>query len=291
MRLTRAQTRPGSPLLPLRPLPNRPGLSRPGGKVYLHSKSDSDLSSIPEDREKGQPRKTRGKIGNTAIILPITRFQRTNPLIQNSHQGTLPSYLLPEHAAEDFEEDEVRTRVVLHHLRSLLSAEDMHVETIDFDLAVASFLQETDHLNLGDIPISVNRVLEDFRKLCPLTMTQDQLKTCASHIRHTIDTYLTAPNNNNVPFALRYPNLAALKEMASERAVCPRPLPSGVAVLLLDEARRMLALGIPPKKFVEPPKFLAGEVSTVPTSDCTIRDFIKVLVMLIAMSLERPEFC
>lgn len=175
--------------------------------------------------------------------------------------ASLPSYLQPDLPAQDFEQDEVRTRVVFSYLRKLLSAENIHIEHIDYDLAVASFLQETSHLKLGDIPKSVDRVLVDFRNLRPLTMSQAQLRTCASHIRNTIDTHLRNPKSTALPFALRYPNLLALKALASKRAVSPRPLPSGVAVLLLDEAGRMLALGIPPKTYEVKPKFAAGEVS------------------------------
>lgn len=176
--------------------------------------------------------------------------------------GALPQHLQPPVSAQDFDpDDEVRTRVVMAYLRNCLSAEDIHIETIDYDLAVASFLQETAHLNLGEIPESVNRVLLDFALLNPLTMSQEQLKTCASHIRDTIDTYLNSPTSSTIPFALRYRTLPELKVMASLRAACPRPLPSGVAVLLRDEAGRMLALGIPPKTYEEKPRFLSGEVS------------------------------
>lgn len=136
----------------------------------------------------------------------------------------------------------------------------MHIEKIDYDLAVASFLQETHHLNLPEIPISVDRVLLDFTILRPLTMTQEQLRDCAAHIRNIIDKYLENPDPDFEPFALRYPTLDALMAMASQRAACPRPLPSGVAVLLLDESNRMLALGIPPKVHKENPTHLPGEV-------------------------------
>lgn len=170
----------------------------------------------------------------------------------------------PTVPAQDLDSDEVRTRVVLNYLRQCLRAEDIHIETIDYDLAVASFLQETAHLTLGPIPKSVDRVLSDFALLEPLTPSQEQLRTCASHIRDTIDNYLKSPRSATLPFALRYRTLPALKAMASRRAACPRPLPSGVAVLLRDEGGRMLALGIPPKTYKVEPLFLSGEVSKVP---------------------------
>lgn len=134
----------------------------------------------------------------------------------------------------------------------------MHIEQIDYDIAVASFLQETHHLEMPQIPASVDLVLADFATLRPLTMTQEQLRVCAAHIRNTIDRYLEFGGSK--PFALRYPTLAALMALASERAACPTPLPSGVAVLLLDESKRMLALGVPPKVYQDTPTHLAGEV-------------------------------
>lgn len=181
----------------------------------------------------------------------------------------LPPDLEPKIPATDYESDEVRTRVIINHLRSSLDPDHLHIEQLDYNLAVASFLQETNHLNLPDIPASVDMVLLDFKNLRPLTMTQEQLRTCAAHIRAKIDSYIT--NLDCVPFALRYPNLQALKTLASQRAACPRPLPSGVAVLLLDESKRMLALGIPPKVYKEKPKHLPGEVRFLSLASQSVR--------------------
>ncbi|KAG0150156.1 hypothetical protein CROQUDRAFT_130749 [Cronartium quercuum f. sp. fusiforme G11] len=61
---------------------------------------------------------------------------------------------LPVVPAGQYADTNVQCHVIIAHLQNQLSLVELQV--LDFDLAVASFLQETNHLNLGDIPISVN---------------------------------------------------------------------------------------------------------------------------------------
>lgn len=62
-------------------------------------------------------------------------------------------------------------------------------KVMDYDIAVAYFLEETNHLNIGQIPASVERILFDFETLPPLTSRQENLRTCALHILSTINPY------------------------------------------------------------------------------------------------------
>ncbi|KAH9823457.1 hypothetical protein DFH28DRAFT_880350 [Melampsora americana] len=92
--------------------------------------------------------------------------------------------------------------------------------TVDFDLAVAYFLQHTHHLNLGDIPQSVEKVDADFSILPPLTGRQEALRQCTQHIKQTLARHAVHPGVQE-PFALRYRNLDALNSLAVERTFSP----------------------------------------------------------------------
>lgn len=116
---------------------------------------------------------------------------------------------------------------------------------IDYDLAVAYFLEETDHLHIGPVPQSVNRILNDFEALRPLTGRQHDLRQCALHIKQTLVQYEVQPGYPK-PFALRFPTLKSLKLLTSLRSQSLRPIDSQRAVILVDLAGRLLAILLPP---------------------------------------------
>ncbi|EGF97736.1 uncharacterized protein MELLADRAFT_114115 [Melampsora larici-populina 98AG31] len=124
--------------------------------------------------------------------------------------------------------------------------DEAQAKVIDYDIAVAYFLEETDHLPIGCIPQSIDRILSDFETLPSITGRQDDLRTCALYIKSTILLYNENPGPIQ-PFALRYPTLKSLKKLISERSECLRPLPSNKAVVLVALAGRMLAMNLPPK--------------------------------------------
>jgi hypothetical protein len=50
-----------------------------------------------------------------------------------------------------------------------------------------------------------------------------------------------------MPFALRYPNLVSLNELAIQRSISPEVVGKDEAVVLIDLAGRVAAVGVPPK--------------------------------------------
>ncbi|EGG06444.1 uncharacterized protein MELLADRAFT_63427 [Melampsora larici-populina 98AG31] len=140
-----------------------------------------------------------------------------------------------------------RRSQVAHHLHRVFTAPSATQIRVDFDLAVAFFLQHTKHLNLGDIPFSIEKVLADFSILDPLTGRQANLRYCTVYIKHTLDAHAADPQSSK-PFALRYPNLTSLNNLAIERSVAPKIVGKDGAVILLDVAGRVVAIGVPPKK-------------------------------------------
>lgn len=121
--------------------------------------------------------------------------------------------------------------------------------SVDFDLAVAYFLQQTNHLKLGNIPGSINLVLKDFSILPPLTGRQKCLFDCARYIKTTLDEHDKNPELPK-PFALRYPNLEELNNLAIERSSSPIVVGKDEAIILLDLANRVLAVSVPPKRSI-----------------------------------------
>lgn len=150
----------------------------------------------------------------------------------------------PDKPGHKFENNYILSARVEHYIRQELR--DITPEVIDYNLAVAFFLEETAHLRLPGIPQSVDRILEDFDLLRPLTSRQHDLWTCATHIKSTIDIHHSKPRTS-LPFALRYPNITALKDLTAERSKCPKALPSGKAVVLVDLAGCLLVISLPRK--------------------------------------------
>ncbi|EGF97528.1 uncharacterized protein MELLADRAFT_114265 [Melampsora larici-populina 98AG31] len=157
----------------------------------------------------------------------------------------IPQHLRPDIPAHTFRSKNRRRSIVAHYLHGVF--ENARVIHADFDMAVAFFLQQVHHLNLGDIPISVNTVLADFSVLEPLNGRQDSILLCAHHIRRTLDEYAACPRGPK-PFALRFPNLTSLNQLAIERSISPEVVGKDEAVVLIDLAGRVAAVGIPPKE-------------------------------------------
>lgn len=74
-------------------------------------------------------------------------------------------------------------------------------KVIDYNLGVAYFLEETNHLHLGPIPQSVDHILNNFDMLRPLTGRQNALHQCALHIKSTIAHHAGSAGDVK-PFAL-----------------------------------------------------------------------------------------
>ncbi|EGG04730.1 uncharacterized protein MELLADRAFT_108188 [Melampsora larici-populina 98AG31] len=193
---------------------------------------------------------------STVAVKKMTKF--TKPKAKKAKAGKsggmqqkpkLRSHEVPQH---------LRPNVPAHLFRSVFHRRSMVAEylnrvfkkarviNVDFDLAVAYFLQHTHTLLLGDIPSSVNQVLADFSLLEPLTGRQDCLLECAVHIKQTLNDYDAIPGSTK-PFALRYPNLTALNNLAIERSTSPKVVGHAEAVVFLDHAGRVVAISVPPK--------------------------------------------
>ncbi|KAH9807756.1 hypothetical protein DFH28DRAFT_912895, partial [Melampsora americana] len=156
----------------------------------------------------------------------------------------IPKHLRPDIPAHQFRSKYCRRSMVADYLRRVF--EQARVIQVDFDIAVAFFLQQVHHLELGDIPISVNTVLDDFSILEPLNGRQDSILQCAIHIKQELDRYAAYPSGPK-PFALRYPNLVSLNDLAIQRSVSPKVVGKDEAVVLIDLAGRVAAVGVPPK--------------------------------------------
>lgn len=129
---------------------------------------------------------------------------------------------------------------------------------IDFDLGVAYFLQETDHLHIGKIPESVYVILADLKLVSPQTPSQAALEECANDILDIIDAHLHDPLSP-IPFALRYPDLDSLHALARQRTENLILLPENEPALFVDVFGRVLAVAVPPKRSTHS-HFISGEV-------------------------------
>ncbi|KAH9816568.1 hypothetical protein DFH28DRAFT_1125340 [Melampsora americana] len=109
------------------------------------------------------------------------------------------------------------------------------------------FIQHTHVLNLGDIPSSVDTVFADFFILAPLTSCQENLHYCTHYIKQTIGHHAAHPGSPK-PFALWYPNIIALNNLAIERSRSPIIVGKDQAVILRDVANQAVAAGVPPKE-------------------------------------------
>ena len=89
-------------------------------------------------------------------------------------------------------------------------------------------------------------IIEDFNLLPPLTSCQHELFNCALHIQSTLNKHSSHPENPP-PFSLRYLNIGALRSLTHDRSKCPRPLPSGKALVLVNLAGRLLVINLPPR--------------------------------------------
>jgi hypothetical protein len=172
---------------------------------------------------------------------------------------------MPDIPAHEFPCVYRRRAQVAEYLNRVFKHKDCQVIHVDFDLAVAYFLQHTNHLKLGDIPISINKVLDDFSILEPLTGRQDSLLECAHHIHQTLVHHASSPGPTE-PFALRYPNLGALNKLAIERTISPTIVGQKNAVVFVDLAGRVVAVSVPPK-ISDLTSTLSGQVMKSPFGD------------------------
>ncbi|KAH9817742.1 hypothetical protein DFH28DRAFT_889483, partial [Melampsora americana] len=157
----------------------------------------------------------------------------------------VPIHLRPDIPAHHFQSVYRRRTQVAEYLHRHF--ENPRIINVDFDLASAYFLQHTHHLNLGDIPFSIDKVFEDFSILEPLTGMQDALLTCVHHIKSTLDVHAANPESP-LPFALQYPNLESLNNLAINRSVNPQIVGKGEAVVFVDLAGRVVAVSAQPKE-------------------------------------------
>ncbi|EGG09236.1 uncharacterized protein MELLADRAFT_104448 [Melampsora larici-populina 98AG31] len=163
----------------------------------------------------------------------------------------VPAAYVPSKPAQDFTPAQmvIQRKMAFEYVQK--SIRDGHVVSLDYDLAVARFLQETSHLNLGDIPHAVDLVLAGSERQGLSTSLQSGAYQCAKYIKKTLLAYESDPQQGK-PFALRYPNLHALRARAMTNIASMRAMPSDVPVILLDIAGRVLAIGLPPKRHDTP---------------------------------------
>ncbi|EGG03249.1 uncharacterized protein MELLADRAFT_65669 [Melampsora larici-populina 98AG31] len=180
------------------------------------------------------------KIHNYKTDLPYNRPQE-KPKQRTPH---VDDQFKPNKPGHQYTNNYMQSSVCDQYLRQMLN--NITPEVIDYDIAVAYFLEETDHLLIGCIPHSVDKILTDFDVLPPVTGRQNDLRACALHIQSTIALSCLNPGPIQ-PFALRYPTLKALKKLTSERSKSLRSISTDKAVVLVDLAGRMLAMCLPPK--------------------------------------------
>ncbi|EGG01755.1 uncharacterized protein MELLADRAFT_110629 [Melampsora larici-populina 98AG31] len=163
----------------------------------------------------------------------------------------VPAAYVPSKPAQDFTPAQmvIQRKMAFEYVQK--SIRDGHVVSLDYDLAVARFLQETSHLNLGDIPHAVDLVLAGSERQGLSTSLQSDAYQCAKYIKKTLLAYESDPQQGK-PFALRYPNLHALRARAMTNIASMRAMPSDIPVILLDIAGRVLAIGLPPKRHDTP---------------------------------------
>ncbi|KAH9806921.1 hypothetical protein DFH28DRAFT_1090440 [Melampsora americana] len=175
---------------------------------------------------------------NTRTVKP---YSQAIPTKRTTH---FPEQFKPEKPAHQFKNRYMINSRANQYVRQMLF--EVKPQVVDFHLAVANFLFETSHLVLPDIPQSVEIVLKDFDILFPLVSCNHDILTCAHHIQTTINKYLASPSTTPKPFALRFPNIKALKNLIVERSKTPRALDSDKAIVLVDVVGRFLAMGLPP---------------------------------------------
>lgn len=200
------------------------------------------LESIARDDIQSEPKKAK-KSTDVPRALPSRRT------------ATLPPRFKPKTAARHHRSKYLRRRMVADYLRKVFR--DVKPIQVDFDLAVAFFLQETSHLKLGRITKAVQKILKEFSLLGPCTGRQENLYFCAKEIRDDLDAYKANPSGPK-PFALRVPTLKALHRLGKAREANPTLVGRDEAVILVDLKERTLAVGVPPK--VAPTTSLEGEV-------------------------------
>ncbi|EGG02570.1 uncharacterized protein MELLADRAFT_66273 [Melampsora larici-populina 98AG31] len=187
------------------------------------------------------------------VVGPLPYPKRAPP--RNPHVA--PQFK-PRKPGHEYPNNNMLSSVCDQYLRQMLA--NIKPETIDFDIAVSHFLHETSHLNLRDIPHSVDQVIFDFETLRPLVSRQDDVYTCALHIKSTIKHHRATPDSP-LPFALRYPNLKSLQQLTINRSKAPRALPSDKAAVLVDLAGRLLVINLPPKYPAETLRTPAGHMT------------------------------
>lgn len=160
--------------------------------------------------------------------------------------------------ARSFDNSYARSMQALGYLRSHFK--DIEPIEVDFDLSVAYFLQETNHLDIGKIPASVDIILEDLKKISPQTTSQKALEECAQHILAVVNAYHNDPTSLPAPFALRYPDLQSLQALAQECAKAYVLLPKNPPAVFVDLYGCVLAVSLPPKRPSAKSKFILGQV-------------------------------
>lgn len=166
------------------------------------------------------------------------------PVAPSRKTSLFPEKYRPLVAAHRHRSKYLRRSMVAAYLRKVFA--DAEVLKCDFDLAVAFFLQETRHLKLGPIPRSVKAVLDDFTILAPCTGQQDNILKCALEIHEAVLAYQANPGSEK-PFALRFPTLKHLHNLAIERSRNAKVVGKDHAGILVDLHDRLLAVGVPPK--------------------------------------------
>ncbi|KAH9820014.1 hypothetical protein DFH28DRAFT_924531 [Melampsora americana] len=219
----------------------------------IDAEYESELTDLSDVAEPGRLPKPK-----PPPIVPAIQHIKTKksgraqakrkPLIAKKatpHTHEVPIHLRPDIPAHHFQSVYRRRTQVAEYLHRLF--EKPRIIKVDFDLACAYFLQHTHHLNLGDIPFSIDKFLEDFSILEPLTSMQEALLTCVHHIKSTLDFHAANPESP-LPFALRYPNIDSLNKLAIDQSVNPKIVGKGEAVVFVDLAGRVVAVSALPKE-------------------------------------------
>ncbi|KAH9823850.1 hypothetical protein DFH28DRAFT_879047 [Melampsora americana] len=181
------------------------------------------------------------RLPSPRTTLPSKPYSQAKTPKQTSH---FPERFKPETPGHQFDNCYNINSRVNQYVRQMLF--EVKAEVINFDLAVANFLFETSHLDLPDIPRSVEIVFNNYDVLFPLVSCDHNVLTCALQIQSTVKLYCQNPSTTTKTFALRFPNIKALKKLIAKKSKLPRVSESEKAIVLVDLEGRFLAMGLPP---------------------------------------------
>ncbi|KAH9820228.1 hypothetical protein DFH28DRAFT_1093465 [Melampsora americana] len=169
---------------------------------------------MPSIRSNGK--ESQGKSGHyPAPHSSVYHELESRSFICPTTETNLDNKFKPNKASHEYGDNCILSSIVDQYLRQMIrNAKEV---VIDYNLAVAFFLDKTSHMNHPDIPKPVDTIIHDYEILPAITSRQHNLLTCALHIRKIIESFLTEPGADHK------------------------------AVIVVDLAGRLLLINLPPR--------------------------------------------